>query len=355
MKKTLVLIAALFLSHFSFSQTKLIPVQRDYKYGYAFETNGPLILPARYEDAQYFEEGLAPVKLNGKWGFINEQGVTVIPFKYDGASLFTDGYCIVVINDKHGIINKTGGTVIPCKWDNIGNLAEGLVAVEVGGKVGYINAKGAMVIQPKYEPNGISDFAGGFAKVMLGGKYTFINKTGKEIAPPKYNAVADFKEGMAIVSVDTNWNKRTSDGSKITRACGFIDATGKEVIHCQYENVGSFDNGFAQAFIDGYELKIDKSGKVVDTLARPIRRYVAPLDSTTFSGKINKMGHITLTYSKGFIKKITLNGMAVYNISTSPVNIDVKKMGLKPGSSATLKVVYTKGAQLKFLNGQDIE
>jgi hypothetical protein len=363
MKKLVLVAVILTATHVKImAQKKLIPVKRDYKYGYAFYEDGPLILPAKYDDAQYFEEGLAAVKLGEKWGFIDETGTLKIPIKYDYASLFVDGYVSVGQtgsdgNYKYGLLNKAGTLVIPCKYDGLGTFSEGLISVQVGNKMGFMNIKGVMIIPLKFDftSGQMGYFSGGYAIIQAGKKYLFIDKTGKELTPPRYSAATEFREGMAPVAIDTSWNKVTSDGSKITSAWGFIDTKGKEVIRCKYENVSSYENGFARAYLDGYELKIDKTGNVVDTLAKPVRKYVAPLDSTTFSGKINKMGRLTLLYSKGFIKKIMLNDEPVYNLSTSPINIDIKKLGLKSGNKATLKVVYTKGTNVKFLAGQDLE
>ena len=49
----------------------------------------------RFEDAGRFSEGLAPVKQNGKWGYINEEGDVVIDFQYDRAYTFNEGYAVV--------------------------------------------------------------------------------------------------------------------------------------------------------------------------------------------------------------------------------------------------------------------
>ena len=49
----------------------------------------------KYEDAGLFSDGLAPVKQDGKWGYIDETGKTVIPFQYDIAGIFSEGYALV--------------------------------------------------------------------------------------------------------------------------------------------------------------------------------------------------------------------------------------------------------------------
>ena len=53
------------------------------------------VIAPQYEDAQLFNEGLAAVKKDGKWGYINESGEVVIPFQYDVAGQFSEGHAIV--------------------------------------------------------------------------------------------------------------------------------------------------------------------------------------------------------------------------------------------------------------------
>lgn len=49
----------------------------------------------QYEEALLFSEGLAAVKKNGKWGYIDETGKVVIPFQYDQAYTFNEGKAVV--------------------------------------------------------------------------------------------------------------------------------------------------------------------------------------------------------------------------------------------------------------------
>ena len=52
-----------------------------------------LVAPT-YEDAGSFGEGLAAVKKDGKWGYIDKTGKAVIDFKYDYAGTFNEGYAV---------------------------------------------------------------------------------------------------------------------------------------------------------------------------------------------------------------------------------------------------------------------
>lgn len=53
------------------------------------------IIAPQYEDAQVFCEGLAAVKKDGKWGYIDTTGQVVIPFQYDQAYHFNEGKALV--------------------------------------------------------------------------------------------------------------------------------------------------------------------------------------------------------------------------------------------------------------------
>lgn len=44
---------------------------------------GEVIIPFEYEDADEFENGLAMVRLNGRWGCIDTTGKIMIPILYD--------------------------------------------------------------------------------------------------------------------------------------------------------------------------------------------------------------------------------------------------------------------------------
>jgi uncharacterized caspase-like protein len=60
---------------------------------------------------------LIPVKVNGKWGYMNLEGKIVIPANYDEALSFQDGLAFVYIGTRAGYIDPTGKEVIPLKYN----------------------------------------------------------------------------------------------------------------------------------------------------------------------------------------------------------------------------------------------
>jgi hypothetical protein len=104
------------------------------------------------EDAYPFSDGLAPVKVNGKWGFVNKKFKLIIPAIYDNAGMHSKGLFPVKKGRYWGYINNTGTTIIPFKFDTCGSFYSGYLAKysmkQSGYNIdGYINKKGEVVWQ----------------------------------------------------------------------------------------------------------------------------------------------------------------------------------------------------------------
>lgn len=147
-------------------------------YGKKKKKTKEAIIKPKYDDADRFYEGLAGVKLNNKWGYIDNTGKEVIPFKYERAGYFFEGLASVKFSSQWGFIDKTGSEVIPFKYEGAGEFREGLAVVKLYGKFGFIDKTGREVITIKYD-NADWKFSGGLAKVELNGKTFYINKQGK--------------------------------------------------------------------------------------------------------------------------------------------------------------------------------
>jgi len=68
--------------------------------------------PVLYNRIQGFSEGLMPIKLRKKWGFINTSGNLVIKPRFEYVKPFSFGVSAVCLNGKWGFIDKKGIFVI---------------------------------------------------------------------------------------------------------------------------------------------------------------------------------------------------------------------------------------------------
>ena len=76
-------------------------MEKEEAFGF-IDRSGNLVIPAIYECASSFSEGLACVFKGGVCGYIDKTGETVIPFKYDAGTAVIGGECRVKKAGKWG-------------------------------------------------------------------------------------------------------------------------------------------------------------------------------------------------------------------------------------------------------------
>jgi hypothetical protein len=252
----------------------------------------PYAIPPIFENATYFSEGLAAVKINHKWGFIDKTGKIVIEpqFNFWQAqfnSAFSDGLVAVnfnngkdesfkqdgnnVSNVKWGFADKKGRLVIPPKF--VGDyfqpprFTEGLAPVifssmfpgsqsfvGIGAKFGYIDKTGEYVIKPIYDK--AINFQEGLAAVTVDGKEGFINTKGEVVIPLIYKLALSFENGYAIVVMNDKYS--------------FIDKSGNNPFNKQFDSLSEFSDGLARFEEGGKYGFIDINGNVV------IKPFITP-------------------------------------------------------------------------------
>lgn len=74
--------------------SRLHPMRIGAKYGYA-DAAGKLIIPARYDMADTFSDGMAVVGERGRFGYIDDRGTLAIPAVFRSALPFHDGFAAV--------------------------------------------------------------------------------------------------------------------------------------------------------------------------------------------------------------------------------------------------------------------
>lgn len=238
-----------------------------------------------YRQVDDFQDGLAAVWLhNKKWGFVDEKGTLVIPAVFDEAYSFDEGVSRVVRNDLYGLIDKKGKFIVPCQYKSIGPCVGGFLSVQdvETGKEGFIDKTGKIVVPIKYDS--VDRFFDGMALVYKrNAGCGYVNTTGKEVIPLQYDNGWAFEQGTVPVKKNDKWgfiNKKnkpltsfvyddaqpfeggysvvTKDDKK-----GFVNPQGKEIVPLVYENAEKFSEGLAAVKKEGKWGYIDTTGKVV--------------------------------------------------------------------------------------------
>jgi hypothetical protein len=207
------------------------------KFGY-IDTTGTTVISPQFDSAVDFSESLAVVFTGPNCSFINRSGdvvITVGSFN-DNAGSFFEGLAWVRDNGRYGYMNRTGAWAIEPLYYGGRNFGEGLAAVKVEGKWGYIDTAGQMVISPQFDD--ARRFFEGRSKVMIGDKWGYINKAGSQVVSPQFVFTDRFSEGLAgVVTGDLK--------------VGFIDTTGTFVVAPQFDAAFGFSEGLAPVNLGG--------------------------------------------------------------------------------------------------------
>ena len=83
------------------------------------DRTGKLVINREFDSPTIFTEGLAPVKIDKKVGYMDMQGNIVIKPQFDAGSIFVNGIAPVQLGKKCGYIDKNGKMVIEgnFEWD----------------------------------------------------------------------------------------------------------------------------------------------------------------------------------------------------------------------------------------------
>jgi hypothetical protein len=202
-----------------------------------------LILQANafeYADAFSFSSKRAWVKLNGKWGAINQEGKMVIPATYAYVQKFSNGYALVRNTEMFiGYIDTLNNFLIPfdeknkqnyystlLNEQNTGNgrffpeeenkhfyyfnensinysyMSDSLLKYD-NGKIGFINKQKTKVIQPQFKF--ATNFYNGYAIITEGStlsgvsaKFNVINIKGEKLIKEEFNFITTVYNDIAI-------------------------------------------------------------------------------------------------------------------------------------------------------------
>lgn len=176
-----------------------------------------------YDDIEYTasDHSLIPVRVQGKWGFINKSGEIIIKPHYEEVLPFSEGLAAVKEENYWGYINTSGEIVIEPQFHEIpDSFSEGLVRIarfdknvyemeftgvmSVQSRFGYADREGSIVIEPQYR---IADsFSQGLAAVSRNRDgYGYINMKGEVVIDFVFEEAFSFLNNMAVVCYWGKW------------------------------------------------------------------------------------------------------------------------------------------------------
>jgi hypothetical protein len=180
------------LTAFLLALALLVPFEKDGRWGYR-DKGGKVMIQPSYEIAQEFSaEGIAAVVDGEGWAYIDTAGrVLVRPLVVDnGPDYFHEGLARFRRQGKVGFFDRRGNVVIPPGFDFAMPFFEGRAAV----------------------CEGCSEVEDGEHRSVKGGKWGFIDRTGRLAIPLQFAAAGNFKQGRARVLAGAKWQHIDRDG-----------------------------------------------------------------------------------------------------------------------------------------------
>lgn len=225
------------------------------------DRTGKVLILQEYEGADRFSHGLAPVKKNGLWGYIDTKGIVVIPFQFQSAKPFSDNLELAPVEKfdagekAWGYIDLKGNWIIPPSYYNATPFYDGVAEVTTE-KFKYKSVskrydKYFLTKDKKYiYHNGLYSYGSGPGRFSEGlmpsckdGKWGFKDSSNKWIIEPKYTIVGNFENGLARVQLtkpnpytDCEWISEEEPSG----LWGYIDKSGKEVIPLKFKAASNF-------------------------------------------------------------------------------------------------------------------
>lgn len=163
------------------------------KFGF-IGTDGNAAIGAQFQSVGYFNNGMAWAKsADGILGFINTKGEWVIKPQFDVGKDFDieSGMARVKKDDKWGYVNKQGEMMYVNDTDLWGDFSNGLASGRKNGLVGFFNKTGEWVIKPQFDA--VRDFKNGYAAAKKDDKWGVIDKTGNWVMQPTYDGIKDME------------------------------------------------------------------------------------------------------------------------------------------------------------------
>lgn len=255
------------------------------RWGYV-DQEGNWKVQAVYETALNFQEGVARIKKDGKWGLVNAEFKEVAKPQYDFIDyLYTDDnttlLSVGINRSGYGFIDEKGEISILPSFSEVGSFHEGLVRIKENGLWGFANAHGEVVIQPQYKE--VGDFHEGRARFRNKRFWGYIDDQGSVIVPESYLRAGDFHGGLAWVQDDKFYGFIGRDGAMVIEPAfsqcgdfheglakarkkgkwGLVDSRGRWVLSPRFFRIKSFSDELAVVQDGGSHGMIDRSGNIV--------------------------------------------------------------------------------------------
>lgn len=268
--------------------------------GFIDRDSKAMVIPQRFELAFPFSEGLAAVRIKGRYGYIDEAGKEVIAPKFDLAGGFFQGLAEVLVGQQTGIIDKAGSIIVKPQFARAYVLTKDvLIAREGDGRSPYYQGALDSLLQALLL--GYPSRSWGLYHIRTGwittrdltfrrfeiegrglvwatrgneyhGPFGLMRADGSWQVEPRFSHVQELSEDRAIVGIP---DTEAPAGTRNREKRGAVDRDGNVILTpAANRNVSYYHNGFGLVNENGKQGLVDPAGNLVggrlfDEVQRP--------------------------------------------------------------------------------------
>jgi len=229
------------------------------KIGY-IDSTGAVVIPAIYPNGRDFSEGLAAVRKDGLYGYINTSDAFVIQPQFSRALSFHRGISLAYHADTPFYINDRGLRILQ-QFAEVHSFSPGRLEVTTSaGRKGILDqASGKLVIDTLYsdlQPSGqYSIIVRKYNGKDKYGPCGTIDSMGRPLIPVgKYNYIEDFEEGYAWASLSVK-----AASGKDSTVDMLINEAGQ--VQCRRPAEGYYDSRLSGGY---FRMRIDNKDSIQD-------------------------------------------------------------------------------------------
>ncbi|MES2838209.1 MAG: WG repeat-containing protein [Bacteroidota bacterium] len=165
-------------------------VKQNNKWGKVDFFTGKEIIPIKYDGIEYeayydsLDRPLHKVKLNNKWGIIDNEGKEYFQIKYDsiGGDYINTTFINMKLKNKWGLVNLKGEEIIPFEYDDILVLIDNKVLVKKNNKWAIIDLNKKIYIDFQYDdviPENLAEMGNGYIIGTAGYNFLKVKQNNK--------------------------------------------------------------------------------------------------------------------------------------------------------------------------------
>lgn len=273
-----------------------------------------------FDYAGAFEKGRAVVNQGEYWGEINHKGKLLIKIKCEEFTRINNNLIRIKINEKYGCINNKGKWIIEPEYDLMyWDAKTKYFIVEKNNLYGTLSFKNKPIIDLNYKLLVIAAYKGKYVAAHNGKNFGLLDKFGKIILPFKYDKTPNVVlNHFAFCYYNNSWilinlkNKKSVELNCLNWCCLssktlailknnnkwiIVDYNNKKICDTEFDEIdrGNYRVEIFKARIGDYYGFIDKYGKTVIDFKYKDTEYFFPLQDCKF------------IFNKGFCP-VTFNG-----------------------------------------------